>query len=104
MAAFTLLDDGRPITTEARVDGEAVHVPAATLAPLGWELHDGLLCNDTVCIPAGDEPGFTTADGIDLATLARLWRLRPVPGQRIVLQPIVTLRPKRGIRMELESR
>jgi cytochrome P450 len=39
-----------------------------------------------------------------LATLARRWQLRLVPGQRIALQPIVTLRPKHGIRMRLESR
>jgi cytochrome P450 len=39
-----------------------------------------------------------------LATLAQRWRLRLVPGQRVTLQPIVTLRPKRGIRMRLERR
>jgi cytochrome P450 len=39
-----------------------------------------------------------------LATLARKWRLRLVPGQRIGMNPLVTLRPKYGMRMELQQR
>ncbi|MGB0122511.1 MAG: cytochrome P450 [Silvibacterium sp.] len=39
-----------------------------------------------------------------LATLAQRWRLRLVPGQRIEVQPKITLRPKFGIRMIPESR
>jgi cytochrome P450 len=39
-----------------------------------------------------------------LATLAGGWRLRLVRGQRVAVRPIVTLRPKRGIRMRLEAR
>jgi cytochrome P450 len=34
-----------------------------------------------------------------LATIARQWRLELVPGQTIALDPIITLRPKRGMRM-----
>ncbi len=34
-----------------------------------------------------------------LATLAQRWRLRLVPGQRLEIQPKITLRPKYGIRM-----
>ncbi len=34
-----------------------------------------------------------------LATLARRWRLRPLPGQVVTPQPLVTLRPKYGLRM-----
>ena len=39
-----------------------------------------------------------------LATLARRWRPRLVPGQRIALQPSITLRPAGGIRMVLDRR
>jgi cytochrome P450 len=39
-----------------------------------------------------------------LATLARRWRLRLVPGHPVVPQPSVTLRPKHGMVMRLERR
>jgi cytochrome P450 len=39
-----------------------------------------------------------------LATLARRWRLRLAPGHPIALQPIITLRPKHGMRMVPERR
>lgn len=70
MAAFTLLDDGRPIAFDARVSGDTVRVPPAALAALGWQLHEGLLCNDAMCIPVGDDTAFATPDGVDLAALA----------------------------------
>ena len=40
--------------------------------------------------------------GLVLATLARQWRPRLVPGQEIVPRPSITLRPRNGIRMTLE--
>ena len=39
-----------------------------------------------------------------LATLARRWRLRAVPGHEVELHPRVTLRPKGGMPMTLERR
>lgn len=39
-----------------------------------------------------------------LATLAREWRLRLVPGHPVVPSPSITLRPKHGMRMTLEKR
>ena len=39
-----------------------------------------------------------------LATLARHWKLRLAPGQTVRTQPLVTLRPRHGIRMILERR
>jgi cytochrome P450 len=39
-----------------------------------------------------------------LATLAQQWRLRLVPGHPVALQPLVTLRPKHGMRMVIEPR
>ncbi|MDQ3012143.1 MAG: cytochrome P450, partial [Acidobacteriota bacterium] len=39
-----------------------------------------------------------------LATLAQQWRLRLVPGHSVEIQPLVTLRPKHGMRMVIEQR
>lgn len=39
-----------------------------------------------------------------LAALARNWRLRLVPEQEIAINPLLTLRPKYGMRMTLERR
>lgn len=54
-----------------------------------------------VCI--GEQ--FAWMEGIILlATIAQRWRFRLVPGHPVALQPIITLRPKYGMRMQLESR
>jgi len=39
-----------------------------------------------------------------LATIAHRWRLRLVPGHPVAPQPIITLRPKHGMRMTVEAR
>lgn len=39
-----------------------------------------------------------------LATLGRRWRLRLVPDHPVALQPLITLRPKHGMRMAVERR
>nr|MBP6824817.1 cytochrome P450 [Acidobacteriota bacterium] len=39
-----------------------------------------------------------------LATLGRKWRMRHSPEHKVELQPIVTLRPKHGMKMKLERR
>ena len=41
---------------------------------------------------------------IVLATIAQRWRLRIAPDQKVALQPIITLRPKHGMRMTVEPR
>jgi len=54
-----------------------------------------------VCI--GEQ--FAWMEGVILlATIAQRWRLRLVPGHPVALQPIITLRPKHGIRMTVLSR
>jgi cytochrome P450 len=54
-----------------------------------------------VCI---GEP-FAWMEGVLLiATLAQEWRMRLAPEQRIAMQPMITLRPKFGMRMQLERR
>ncbi len=39
-----------------------------------------------------------------LATLAQKWKLSLVPGHRVEPEPLITLRPRYGMRMEVESR
>jgi cytochrome P450 len=39
-----------------------------------------------------------------LATLAQKWKLKLVPGHRVEPQPLITLRPKYGMRMQVEPR
>jgi cytochrome P450 len=39
-----------------------------------------------------------------IATIARRWKMRIMPGYPIVLQPLVTLRPKYGMQMSLIDR
>jgi cytochrome P450 len=39
-----------------------------------------------------------------LATLAQRWRLRLAPGHPVAVQPIITLRPKHGMRMTVHAR
>jgi len=48
---------------------------------------------------------FAWAEGtLLLAAIARKWRLELAPEQKIGLQPMITLRPKYGMRMRIESR
>jgi cytochrome P450 len=54
-----------------------------------------------VCIGAGFAMMEAT---LLLAVIAQRFRMRLVPGQRIVPLPSITLRPKNGIRVELEER
>jgi len=39
-----------------------------------------------------------------LATIGQKWRLRLVPDHPVVMQPVITLRPKFGIKMQIQSR
>ena len=49
--------------------------------------------------------GFAWTEGILLlATFARRWRLSLIPEQKIGLQPLITLRPKYGMRMRVEQK
>jgi cytochrome P450 len=48
---------------------------------------------------------FAWMEGIlILATVAQKWRLRLVPGHRVEAQPLITLRAKYGMRMQVEER
>jgi cytochrome P450 len=49
--------------------------------------------------------GFAWIEGILLlTTLARRWKLRLIPDQKFGLQPMITLRPKYGMKMNIEER
>jgi cytochrome P450 len=49
--------------------------------------------------------GFAWMQGVlTIATLARRWRMRLVPGHRIALDPHITLRSRYGMPMILERR
>jgi cytochrome P450 len=48
---------------------------------------------------------FACMEGVLLlATLAQKWKLRLVPGHRVEPEPLITLRPRYGMRMQLEAR
>jgi hypothetical protein len=71
MATFTIVDAERAVPVPARVSGERVLLdPAALKDALGWEIHDGLLCNDAMCIPLADERALVRDGGIDLEGFA----------------------------------
>ena len=71
MEPFTIIDGDRTATINARCHGDRVVLDAAAVKEtLGWEIHDGLLCNDAMCIPLTDEAAVVRDGGVDLAGLA----------------------------------
>ena len=72
MERFTILDDDRAIEIPARLAGDRVLLdPAALKDGLGWEMHDGLLCSEAMCVPVADEGTLVRDGGIDLEGFAR---------------------------------
>lgn len=74
---------------------------------------DGLMerLPDGVYFPFGDGPrrcigqGFALLEtALVIAALAQKFQFRLVPGHPVVPEPLVTLRPKYGIRMQIQSR
>ena len=71
---MTLIDEGREIPLAVGVYGDAVRVRADALASsLGWRLEAQGLCRGDVCVPVRDRAALETADGVDLAALARVF-------------------------------
>ncbi len=69
---FLILDAGRPVEAVANVvDGDVVIGPES-LRALGWELHDGLLCREALCLPVPEGTRLERDGGIDLVALAAL--------------------------------
>jgi hypothetical protein len=72
METFTLIDGERAVPIAARRSGGRVLLDAAAVKDgLGWEVHDGLLCNDSMCIPLEDESAVVREGAIDLSGLAK---------------------------------
>jgi hypothetical protein len=71
--AFTLLDGGRRHEVQARIaDGRVRIAPGSLRDALGWEVHDGTLCNEALCVPVPEGAALEHAEGIDLDELARI--------------------------------
>ena len=71
METFTIVDGERAVAISARRVGESVLLDAGAVRDgLGWEVHDGLLCNESMCIPLADESAVAREGAIDLAGLA----------------------------------
>jgi hypothetical protein len=68
---FTLIDAGKPVEIDAAIGGDRVRLaPAAMKEALGLELHDNLLCSETMCIPLQQDAPLEDDGAIDLAALA----------------------------------
>ena len=70
---FTLLDEARPATVPATIDGDRVRLtPAALRMATGWELKPEGLCRAERCIRVRQRAGLVSDAGIDLAACADL--------------------------------
>jgi hypothetical protein len=68
---LTIIDAGRATEVDARVDaGRVLLSPEALRDALGWELHDGTLCNDTMCVPLPAASRLASGGPLDLAEVA----------------------------------
>ena len=71
---MTLIDEGRVVPLDVTVRGDAVRMsPEALAAGLGWRLESQGLCRGDVCVAVRDRAALLSADGIDLAALARVF-------------------------------
>jgi cytochrome P450 len=86
-------DDPDLFRPERWLDGLAERLPAGAYLPFG----DG----PRRCIGQG----FALLEAsLVIATIAQRFRLRVVPGHPVIPEPLVTLRPRHGIRMTLHAR
>jgi cytochrome P450 len=86
-------EDPERFLPERWLDGLAERLPRFAYFPFGG--------GPRKCIGEA----FAWTEGVlVLATLARRWRLRLLPGQRVEPLPLITLRPRNGIRVRVEAR
>jgi len=70
---LTLIDEGREVALDVTMHGDAVRLGRDVLASaLGWRLEAQGLCRGDVCVPVRGRTALETADGVDLAALARV--------------------------------
>jgi len=70
---FTLIDRDRARDVAARVEGGRVLLSAEALRDaLGWELHEGTLCNDAMCVPLPAGSRLGEGGDFDLAEVAAM--------------------------------
>lgn len=70
-AMFTLIEQDSARDVEARVEGGRVLLSADALREaLGWELHEGTLCNDVMCVPLRAGSRLGEGGAFDLAEVA----------------------------------
>lgn len=68
---LTIIDAGRAVEVEARLEGERVLLsPQALREALGWDVHDGTLCNDAMCIPLPAGSSLAAGGPLDLGEVA----------------------------------
>ena len=68
---LTIIDAGRAVEVDARREGGRVLLsPEALREALGWELHEGTLCNDAMCVPLPAGSSLASAGPLDLAEVA----------------------------------
>ena len=68
----TIIDAGRAVDVEARVERDRVLLsPEALRDALGWELHEGTLCNDAMCVPLPAGSLLAAGGPFDLTEIAR---------------------------------
>jgi cytochrome P450 len=86
-------DDPDSFRPERWLDGLAERLPAGAYLPSSakpWPMQR-----------RGPSPNEAS---LVIATIAQRFRLRVVPGHPVVPEPLVTLRPRHGIRMTLHAR
>jgi len=70
---LTIIDAGRAVEVQGRVDGDRVLLsPEALRDALGWELHEGTLCNDVMCVPLPAGSSLASGGPLDLAEVAHV--------------------------------
>jgi hypothetical protein len=69
--SFTILEDGRKTSVDARIDGDRILVSPADLErALGWTLKPQGLCQGETCMPLGPSSGVVRDGSIDLDAFA----------------------------------
>jgi cytochrome P450 len=85
--------DPEAFVPERWTSGEATRRPRSAFVPFGG--------GPRMCV---GEPFAWMVGTLLLATIARRWRLRLVPGRPVTAQAVVTLRPRGGLPMVAERR